>query len=128
MREAAERNRRAVRGDYGVAEPSAPVKAPWEGPLDGPQVSPPLSRDPSPSPRQPSGGAGAVDPSAEERYWFPCTPGTSVKCPQLPRVLMKSRPFLLPCNKFLLLSPNGCLSPGEPLNVLHLGLELSVGH
>lgn len=72
MKEAAERNRRAVRGDYGMAEPSgpaaAPAKAPWEGPLDGPQVSPPLSREPSPSARQPSGGAGVVDPSAEERW------------------------------------------------------------
>lgn len=72
MREAAERNRRAVRGDYGMAEPSgppsAPAKALWEGPLDAPpEVSPPLSREPSPSPRQPSGGAGGVDPSAEER-------------------------------------------------------------
>lgn len=40
MREAAERNRRAVRGDYGMAEPSglppAPAKALWEGPLDAP--------------------------------------------------------------------------------------------
>ena len=71
MKEAAERNRRAVRGDYGIAEPSdppsAPAKTPWEGPLDGPQVSPPLSREPSPSPRQPSGGAGGLNPSAEER-------------------------------------------------------------
>ena len=71
MKEAAERNRRAVRGDYGMAQPSgppsAPATAPWEGPLDGPQVSPPLSREPSPSPRQPLGGAGGVDPSADER-------------------------------------------------------------
>ena len=71
MREAAERNRRAVRGDYGIAEASGaapvPAKALWEGPLDRPQVSPPLSREPSPTPRQPSGGAGGADPSAEER-------------------------------------------------------------
>lgn len=71
MRAAAERNRRAVRGDYGMAEPAGPAPVPakalWEGPLDGPQVSPPLSREPSPSPRQPSGGAGGADPSAEER-------------------------------------------------------------
>lgn len=70
MREAAERNRRAVRGDYGTPEPSAPGPAPTsEGGRLSPAaaLSPPLSREPSPAPRQPSEGHG-VDPTSEERY------------------------------------------------------------
>ncbi len=69
MRQAAERNRRAVRGDYDMPQPAAPAPArpSEEGRLSPAASSPPLSREPSPSPRQISGGLG-VDPTAEERY------------------------------------------------------------
>ncbi len=69
MKQAAERNRRAVRGDYDTPQPAAPAPArpSQEGLLSPAALSPPLSREPSPSPRQPSGGLG-VDPTAEERY------------------------------------------------------------
>ncbi len=69
MKQAAERNRRAVRGDYDTPQPAAPAPArpSQEGHLSPAAPSPPLSREPSPSPRQPSGGLG-VDPTAEERY------------------------------------------------------------
>ncbi len=69
MRQAAERNRRAVRGDYDMPQPAAPAPARLseEGRLSPAAPSPPLSREPSPSPRQPPGGVG-VDPTAEERY------------------------------------------------------------
>ena len=72
MRQAAERNRRAVRGDYDMPQPPAPAPArpSEEGRLSPAAPSPALSREPSPSPRQPSGGLG-IDPTAEERYHVP---------------------------------------------------------
>ena len=69
MKQAAERNRRAVRGDYDTPQPAAPgpARPSEEGHMSPAAPSPALSREPSPSPWQPSGGLG-VDPTAEERY------------------------------------------------------------
>ncbi|DBB05985.1 TPA: hypothetical protein ACH3X3_009975 [Trebouxia sp. C0006] len=68
MKQAAERNRRAVRGDYDTPQPAAPgpARPSEEGHMSPAAPSPALSREPSPSPWQPSGGLG-VDPTAEER-------------------------------------------------------------